>query len=349
MIGHSQNYKIKKDLIMKKSFILGVDISCDKLNLAIKSIITKETINEFEIQNTPKVISAFLTRYILKNKSEFLIIMEATGVYGLELLELTFKKNIDACVLNPLIIKRYSEMEMFRAKTDKFDAKIIAKYGCEKFQELKLAVPKNKKLSEIISILKLIDDYQLSKTELSNRLHSAKKNIYSSKEIVKSLTFHVGLLNKEIDRLTNLSIALTRQYDETYFNKLKNITGVGEKVAMTIIGFFNRFELFETSKQVASFVGINPKPFESGSSVKKKGGISKKGNPYIRKNLYMASLSASKHNIACRELYERLITKGKSKKTALIAVSNKLLRQIFAVVKHNRAWDNNYKSTMSPV
>ena len=73
------------------------------------------------------------------------------------------------------------------------------------------------------------------------------------------------------------------------------------------------------------------------------GHISKKGNPYIRTMLFLASLSASIYNLQCKELYERLINNGKPKKFALIAVANKLIRQIFVIVKYGRQYDPQYK------
>jgi transposase len=80
----------------------------------------------------------------------------------------------------------------------------------------------------------------------------------------------------------------------------------------------------------------------SGSSVKKSGKIKKMGNPYARKILYMAALSAIRFNKYCRELYERLISKGKAKKLALVAVAHKLLRQAYGVLKNKRPFDENF-------
>ena len=55
-------------------------------------------------------------------------------------------------------------------------------------------------------------------------------------------------------------------------------------------------------------------------------------------------MNAIRNNIACKALYERLRAKGKSGKLALIAVCNKLLKQVFAVVKNNTLYQPNYCS-----
>ncbi|MCB9257797.1 MAG: transposase [Ignavibacteriales bacterium] len=81
---------------------------------------------------------------------------------------------------------------------------------------------------------------------------------------------------------------------------------------------------------------------ESGRSLKKTSGITKQGNSTLRTLLYLSALSASKYNHACKELSQRLLTKGKKKKTALIAVANKLIKQLFVIVKSNSIFINNY-------
>ena len=85
----------------------------------------------------------------------------------------------------------------------------------------------------------------------------------------------------------------------------------------------------------------------SGSSVRGKSRISKMGNQKLRNLLFLCAFSACKYNKACRELYERIVAKGKSKKLALIAVINKLLKQAFAVAKSGLSYDENYVSNLS--
>ena len=93
------------------------------------------------------------------------------------------------------------------------------------------------------------------------------------------------------------------------------------------------FEMFESSRQLISYLGLNPTIRESGSSVRGKSRISKTGDKQVRKLLFLCAFTAGKHNKACRKIYQRLTTKGKSKKLALIAVVNKLLKQSLAIAK----------------
>jgi transposase len=99
------------------------------------------------------------------------------------------------------------------------------------------------------------------------------------------------------------------------------------------VSILRKFEGFKRAKDVGSFVGLCPSPVESGSSVRGKGSIKKRGNPYVRQVFYMCALSAVRSNPYCKDLYERLLERGKSKTEALVAVAHKLLRQCYGVLK----------------
>jgi transposase len=104
------------------------------------------------------------------------------------------------------------------------------------------------------------------------------------------------------------------------------------------------FKKFESAKQFTCFVGLSPVEKRSGSSVRGRSGISKKGNGKLRNLLFLCSFNACKSNKACNELYERILAKGKCKKLALIAVANKLLKQAFAIARSGLIYDQNFRS-----
>src|SRR5690606_4528270 len=90
-----------------------------------------------------------------------------------------------------------------------------------------------------------------------------------------------------------------------------------------------------------SYIGLSPRIYESGTSVKGRSRICKMGMSRIRAMLYVCAWSAKKINKACKELFERLVEKGKAKKLALIAVANKLLKQAFAIANKNIFYTEN--------
>lgn len=109
-----------------------------------------------------------------------------------------------------------------------------------------------------------------------------------------------------------------------------------------MIAYFQGFEKFITPKQVSSYMGICPSPYNSGTSINKTGSISRKGNSYLRKTIYMGALIAASHNKQCTALYTRLVLNGKNKKAAIIAVANKLIKQMFGVIKHGQEYSTDF-------
>ncbi|KKL53809.1 hypothetical protein LCGC14_2271660, partial [marine sediment metagenome] len=124
------------------------------------------------------------------------------------------------------------------------------------------------------------------------------------------------------------------------------IPGLGRKTSLMLIVLTDGFERFDSASQLCSYSGLTPIIRESGSSVKGRPRISKIGNQKLRNLLFMCSFTACKHNKACKAIYDRIVAKGKSKKLALMAVCNKLLKQAFAVAKSGLVYDGNYRSTL---
>ncbi len=125
---------------------------------------------------------------------------------------------------------------------------------------------------------------------------------------------------------------------------LQSIPGLGKKTAMMLIVLSGGFSRFDDYRKLSSYLGLCPRIFESGSSVKGKARICKMGMSRIRAMLYICSWSAKRCNKACRELYQRLIAKGKAGKMALIAVVNKLLKQAFAIATQKTKYNENYSN-----
>lgn len=316
--------------------IIGIDVSKKKLDL---SIYNGDQHKALCVNNDKKSIESMLKSFINK-KGDCLFVMEATGVYHLQLATILHEQGFNVGVINPLIIKRFSQMKMMRAKTDAVDARIIAEYGYE--QKVSLFQPRSKERQKIIKILKAVDAFIETKDGYYNRLEALSQDPLQVKSVSKSYKQIIRNAERMIAKFEAELLQIVKEHYSEVYERLLTIKGVGVKTAVIIIGFFGKFEDFENSKQVASFIGINPSPKESGSSVKGRGRISRKGNSYLRKQLYMTSLSAMQHNKSCKEFYERLMSKGKEHKVCRVAVVNKLIKQIFAILKYDRTYDPNY-------
>jgi len=314
---------------------LGVDVSKDKLDVAVYD---GKRHHNYEIVNEIKSITKFFKKNAPVTCTH--VIMEATGIYHMVLFTRLSELGYSVSVVNPLVIKRYSQMRLIRAKTDKVDARLIAEYGYNQKPELS-KLPSEEQVN-ITSRLKAINSFQNLNLMLSNKIHALKSSGTNDKLVIKEYMLSIKANKRSIERLENQIMEIVRENFQDEYDLLVKIPGVGFKTASLTIGFFSRFEDFETAKQVVGFVGLNPNPRESGSSVMRGSNISKKGNPLVRKILYEASLSASQYNPDCKELYVRLLSKGMPKTKCRVAVAHKLLRQIFAVLKYERDWCPSY-------
>lgn len=316
---------------------IGIDVSKEKLDV---SFYDGEDFRMDVYQNSNSGILRMHKDIQKRSFEETIITMEATGTYHLKAAKKFFKLNYVVSVVNPLIIKRFSEMKMKRVKTDSADAKIIAEYGFH--QEPKIYKPKSMEMELVLQLSKSIEALNTMKNENKNRIEALKQNPDFSGEVLKIYSSLNNTFNRKIKIIENRINELVK--DNETCKRFKSVPGIGNRIAPVMTSIFGKFENFENFKQVSSFIGVNPSPFQSGSSVKGRGSISKKGNSYLRKLLYMATLSAIQSNKSCAELYERLVLKGKNKRLALIAVANKLVRQMFAIVKYNRMYNENFQN-----
>ena len=151
-------------------------------------------------------------------------------------------------------------------------------------------------------------------------------------------------MKKEIKLLEQKLQLLLEQWQPDQLKNVSSIKGIGKRAAAMLIVFTQGFKHTANHRQLISFAGLAPTQYSSGSSIQGKPRIYKRGGKNLRDVLYMCSMNAMKTNAACKALYERLRANGKTGKQALIAVCNKLLKQVFAVVKNNSLYQPNYCS-----
>lgn len=266
-------------------------------------------------------------------------IMEASGPYYLNLAVYLHSKGIKVSVANPLSVKRFCQMKLVRTKTDKKDAAMIAAYG--ELTNPAAWEPEEAHIAEMRDLLSTLEGYEKQITQLSNQLGSqvllpvkSTKGYRSRLKMVRSLEKEVTALEKELELLANKHCGETMK-------KLQTIPGIGPKTSVFLVVLTGNFQKFEEAKKLSAYIGICPRIYQSGSSIKGKGHICKMGNARARKLLFMCSWSAQFYNPHCKELRERLEKKGKPSRVIKVALANKLLRIAFAVAKKNTSYDKN--------
>lgn len=273
-----------------------------------------------------------------------LVVMEATGYYHYRLAQFLYKKGIVVSVVNPLSIKRFIQMKLAKVKTDKSDAKAICNYAL--INEVPIYNALTDIQSECLQLFRLLDTYLKQRTATKNKIHGEVVLGIPSKFVYRSLIRNKKQLDKEVNAIELRLLSLVKEDQQEQLTLLTSIPGIGQKTALFLIVVTDGFSKFENASQLCSYVGITPTIRESGSSVRGRARISKVGNRKLRNLLFLCSFNACKHNKACKAIYDRIVAKGKSKKLALIAVANKLLKQSFAIAKSGRPYDEIYVSIL---
>jgi transposase len=271
-------------------------------------------------------------------------VMEATGYYHYQLAYYLLESGIRVSVENPLAVKRFIQMKLSKIKTDKSDSRLICEYAEQ--VELKLWQGNSKGQIECLQITRALSVYTKQITMLKNKVHGEEVLGSPSKDVLRSLKRSLKHLQKEMETLENRLLLIVKQEHQDVLTRIETIPGIGRKTAIMLVVLTDGFERFTSANELCSYAGLTPVVRQSGSSVKARPRISKIGNQKLRNLLFMCSFNACKYNKACRDLYERIVAKGKSKKLALIAVCNKLLKQAFSIAKSGLIYDSNYRSTL---
>lgn len=317
-----------------KKLYCGIDVSMDTIDVCYQTEEGRE--HHLELTNDS---SGF--RELLKAcPSGYHFVMESTGVYHLNLVFFLHRKRQAFSVENALKIKRYIQMHLERNKTDRKDARQIMAYGIDTHPEL-FDMPEAAYF-ECRTLNNAVHDLTKEITKMGNRIHAMRRSPYDSLEVIKSYRSVIQKLRVEKKKLLDLLEKKLRDWQPEMLEQIRSVIGIGPRAAAELIVYTKAFRGIENHRQLISYAGLSPVEYSSGSSIRGRSKICKQGGKQLRNILYMCALSAKDNNRSCQELYDRLVSKGKNKKLAVIAVSNKLLKQVFGCIKNGTLYDDNY-------
>lgn len=316
---------------------VGIDISKESFDVALER---NGSYQYYKLSNDEKWFKELLCLMPLSCH----IIMEASGPYYVKLALYLYEQQHSVSVVNPLVIRRFCQMRLCRTKTDKKDASMIAAYG--KAEQPDLWQPEAGYVMELRQLQAAVDLLNKSRTSFLRQQHAFSYLPVTSDQTVASLSCIIESIEREIALLEAKMQELIIQYHGSMYKQIQTIPGLGKKACLLLIVISGGFSKFSNAGQISSYIGLCPRIFESGSSVKGKSRITKMGMSKIRSVLYMCSWSAKRCNAACKELYDRLVAKGKSRRLALIAVANKLLKQVFAIATNQTTYTPSYSKNI---
>jgi len=317
---------------------IGIDVSKDSFVAAYPK---KGDYKTLKFANTTSGVRKFINSL----PAECHCVMEATGNYSMLLLYLLQQANITVSMENPQKIKHFARAMLSTTKTDEIDAQLIARYG-EKMEPEPYKIP-----SESIILLKqkrtVLRQLKKQLTMMINLQHSLSVLPKQDPAAKVATEQTIKFLRKQISKLEDEITHLSNKEFKRQMELLTSIKGIGENIASALIMATGGFTYFSNAKQISRFLGLCPTYQKSGTSVNFKGHINRNGDTHLRSLMYVVAFASIRCNSACRDMYERLRSRGKSGRVAIIAVANKLIRQAFAIVTNNRPYIDGYVSTLA--
>lgn len=304
--------------------VIGFDVAKDNL-VAARVSSSGRLKDSFEVENEADKIEICLDQ-LVTHHSHLLVACEATGDCHVLLAKACLQRQIPFRLLNPITTKQFTRATVRRKKTDLTDAQIIAKLALQgegskvslaSFCPSKTIHRTASKLVKVNQTLKLITRRFASvlpeETELITQLNKCVEIVDESGE-----TFRKKAREQTDPRLTQL---------------LTSIPGIGQRTVVTLINEIDDIERFNSPKALVAYAGLDPRVKQSGVSLKHNTHITKRGSPYLRRDIFISSVIACRWEAELKEYYLKKRGEGKRHKEAIVAVSRKLLNRVYAVWK----------------
>ena len=271
------------------------------------------------------------------------LVVEPTGGYEKAAAAFAREQGWQVSLPNPKQVRDWAKGTGTHAKTDRQDAKLLARYGaaCRPASQPPLA----QEVNELDSLLKRRQDLEQMLQQERNRLEQlsgrpgiAGAVLPSLEQVIESLEETLEQLNQAIDDHLNRHESLHHEH-----KRLLTLPGIGDKVGLPLLVLLHRWQTLTlgegTAKGLTAYVGLDPQPHESGRSVRKRATISKMGDTEMRRLLYMGALSAVHGRNPLHHFYERLVERGKAKKLAVVAAARKLLVWAWTIFSRQIDWN----------
>jgi transposase len=320
----------------KFQFVVGVDVSKKTLDVCLMSSEDASVCSYCQVSNNLKgyfKLLAWVNKHKM-NLTDGLFLLEHTGIYSLIFSLFLKKQNLTYTLIPGIVLKQ--SLGICRGKNDKKDAYAIAKYGYLYRREIILCPLKDETLLEVQVLFS-------QRKRLVNALKGLKVSVKEMQDIgleqmavrvennqiqvISSLKISIANIEKQIIELVEKDPELARQYE-----LCKSIPGVGMQLTTYLLIITHAFTRFDNSRKLASYAGVAPFPYQSGTSIKGKNRTSPMGDKMLKSLLHMAALNAVRLDNELKIYYERKKQENKNAMLVLNSVKNKLIARIIATV-----------------
>jgi len=283
-----------------------------------------------------------LARWIKQGNRTVQVCIEATGIYGMALsLFLHKQKGVELMVANPRTMKNFLRARGLRAKTDKIDAEGILEYLS--FAQFRAWEPPSEAVLELQGLGRRFTQLTHERIRENNRRQKYLKEGRTGRFIASEITRRIKEIDQGLKRLETHAWELIENDVELKraAEIVTSMSGMGRKTVVRLLAEILSMPKGMKAHQWVAHAGLDPRVFESGTSISKKRFISKQGNRHVRAALYMPALVAIRHDDKIREFYDHLIAQGKRPKVAIVAIMRKMLVCLHGMLKGDNLYDKN--------
>lgn len=331
--------------------VVGIDVAQKELVVTLGRIYDNLSIDLYAhkvFKNTQKGFVS-LTDWVnklTKESKDVHYVMEATGVYHQKFAYYLDDNKLKVSIVLPNKISNYLRTLDVKTVTDKTCSEAIARFGLER----KLDYWKRPKMvyRNLQQLTRERDQIVSERVIVKNQLHAENAEAEPNFMTLKRINERIKFLNKQEKEIKNDIAGIIKKDAnlKTEIDRMTTIPGVGELTAVIILAETNGFELIRNKKQLTSYAGLDVKEKQSGTSIKAKPRISKKGNRSIRKAMHFPALVAVKWDDNFKELYARLVSKHGIKMKAFVSIQRKLLEMTYILFKNQTIYDKEYKNSV---
>jgi transposase len=268
------------------------------------------------------------------------VVLEATGVYSLDLaLALHRARRVDVMVANPRAISQFAGAYLRRSKTDSLDANVIVEFAIR--MDFEPWTPPEPHIFDLRAVSRRIEGMVKMATQEKNRLHAATTFDEMSEIVRNDIEVNLRHLERRIDKMREKARELIAQHPdlERAFLHITSVKGIARSAGIQILAELAVLPENMDVRQWVAHAGLDPRVFQSGTSINKPARISRQGNGHIRRALFLPAIVAAQHEPHVKAFYEKLLGRGKTKMQANVAVMRKLLHAIYGMWKHDRDFE----------
>jgi transposase len=318
---------------------VGIDVSAKTLEVTYREV--KGGVIR-EVFDNDSAGHGALVRHLKKRAGRMMIrvVLEATGVYGLELALALDRAGFEVMVVNPRASSNFAKATMQRSKTDRRDAVMLLEF-CEQMVFTAWRAPSKAQL-ELRSISRRVHALMITIRDEKNRMHAATY-VEASAIVRRSIRATLKALEKQVCGLRVAALELI-QADPTLARRhelLLTVKGIGQISSISILAELAMLPSDMTDRQWVAHAGLDPREIESGTSLRLPPRISKRGNKYLRAALYLPARVACRYDLGVKSFATRLLSRGKKPLQVHVAVMRKLLHSIHAMFETDHHFESN--------